>query len=469
MHWDNLLSGVRLRDLQVKNRQKVNKFDYRNDFEDDYSRLIFSPAVRRLQDKTQVFPLDDSDFVRTRLTHSHEVSAIARSIGISVEKKLIKDGILSEKHEKKISSLLAVVGLVHDLGNPPYGHHGEKAIQSFFKDWFAYDDLGKEIKKKLSPEQVADFENFEGNAQTFRLLTRLHNLIDSYGYNLSVASLASIIKYPRTSLEGNKKSQGASYEKFGYFQSEKRRFKVVQKFSGIGNSRHPVTFLLEAADDIAYLSGDLEDGCKKRIIDYQTIVHILEKNLKDSSDEEREILHKFKRDYKKNKIKDWESNPLDNAVQKLRINIQGYMISSVVKKFLEKEMEIRKGNFDEEILSVSKAANITRALKELSGIIFKDENILVLELNGEQVIQGLLELFTTAVLSEGKCDTRTHEGKLYQLISKSYRDIMDNSIKADDNDFSAEYFNLLLATDFICGMTDSYALELYRRLHGIKL
>lgn len=477
MKWDNLLSGVRLRDLEVKNRKNKNKYDFRNDFDDDYGRLIFSSAVRRLQDKTQVFPLDNSDFIRTRLTHSHEVSTIGRSMGISVEKKLIKDNKLDSTHRGKISALLAVIGLVHDLGNPPYGHFGEAAIQNYFREWFTNSVKGQEVAEKLGEAKKADFENFEGNAQTFRLLTKLHNLKDEYGYNLSVASLGSIIKYPRSSVEGNKNDDfrkdnnlGVSYKKFGYLQSEYERFVLVQKFTGIGNNRHPITFLLEAADDIAFLAADLEDGCRKKVLDYQTILDELENHLNSGNEEEQEILGNFVKAYKENKSKKGLSNPLDNAVQRLRIEAQGFMIKSVVKEFLSREEEIRQGKFDEEILKVSEAKNIRTAFSSLGKKIFDDKDIIAIELSGGRVINGLLEMFINAVLSNNRSVPGTKEHKLYSLISDSYKDIMYNSPSdKDENGDPGIYDRLLLVTDFVCGMTDSYALELFRRLNGIKL
>ncbi|WP_259343660.1 dGTP triphosphohydrolase [Oceanobacillus picturae] len=270
MNCDSLLSGIRLRDGKSKDRTLHNEYDLRNDFDDDYARLIFSSAVRRLQDKAQVFPLDSSDFVRTRLTHSHEVSTLGRSLGISIEENLIKDKKLNARHKGKLSALLAVVGLIHDLGNPPYGHFGEAAIQRYFSNWFTNNTKGKVVCKTLKAEQVGDFTNFEGNAQTFRLLSKLNNLKDEYGYNLSAASLASILKYPRSSIEGNKNSKvrkannlGVSYKKFGYLQSESIRFQEVKRYTEIDKYRHPASFLLEAADDIAYSAADIEDGCKK--------------------------------------------------------------------------------------------------------------------------------------------------------------------------------------------------------------
>lgn len=242
MNWDDLLNEGRFRPPS----EERSNVDRRNAFEDDYTRLIFSSAVRRLQDKAQVFPLDNSDFVRTRLTHSLEVSAIGRSIGASVENELADKckHLFKKEHIGKISSILAVVGLAHDLGNPPFGHFGECAIQEYFKNWFE-----KGNGAELTNEQKQDFINFEGNAQSFRLLSKLHYLIDENGFNMTFATLASLLKYPRSSVEGNVKgSQKVSYKKFGYFQTEKDTFDRVKNETGIKSYRHPIAFLLEAAD-----------------------------------------------------------------------------------------------------------------------------------------------------------------------------------------------------------------------------
>jgi len=481
MSWDMLLSGVRLRKQEVMVREED---DERNDFDDDYSRLIFSSSVRRLQDKAQVFPLDSSDFVRTRLTHSHEVSTIGRSLGISVEGHLIKNGQLEEKHRGKISSLLAVAGLVHDLGNPPYGHFGEASIQQFFKDWFET-DKGKGVKEVLTPEQAADFENFEGNAQTFRLLTKLHNLKHEFGYDLSVASLASIIKYPRSSTEGNKGKEernlgglGVSYKKFGYLQAEAERFKKVKECTGMAEYRHPITFLLEAADDIAYSAADIEDGCKKNVLDFVTINKVLEERLAQSSEEDQSLYRYFIEKYQSN-LENNRADSLDNAVQQFRVKAQGYMIKAAVKKFVELHDEILNGEFDDDLLKVSDAKNVRLAFEDLAIEIFRDKEILIREVTGGKVIQGLLKMFVEAVLSEERMESNKKNGKLYLLISGNYRDIMDSTItlqtKPDvDNKDEVKleptvYDKLLLVTDFVCGMTDTYALDLYRRLTGINL
>ncbi|WP_338589535.1 dNTP triphosphohydrolase [Paenibacillus sp. Y5S-9] len=473
MNWDQLLSGIRLRDGKVKDRTLHNEYDLRNDFDDDYSRLIHSSAVRRLQDKAQVFPLDNSDFVRTRLTHSHEVSTIGRSLGISIESLLIAEEKLSIDHKGKLSSLLAVAGLLHDLGNPPYGHFGEAAIQKFFKLWF--ENEGAKFKENLGEEKYADFVNFEGNAQTFRLASKLNNLFDEYGFNLSVASLASILKYPRSSTEGNKSDSdrrddqlGISYKKFGYLQAEAERFDAVKLHTNIGESRHPITFLLEAADDIAYAAADIEDGCKKRVLDYEIIKKTLQEYLSDGTEEEQDLLCSFVTTYEYN-LKEERSDRLDNAVQNLRIKAQGFMIKSVIKEFILKHDDILNGIYDKDIIMASEAQNVRKAMKKLSYIIFDSKEIVLREYAGGKVIQGLLEMFVEAVLSDNRDDTRTEEGKLYLLISDNYKDIMKKYCFERVGDQPSIYDRLLLVTDFVCGMTDSYALELYRRLKGITL
>jgi dGTPase len=467
--WDTYLSGIRLRDLKVKNRLLTNSKDGRNDFEDDYSRLIFSPSVRRLQDKAQVFPLDSSDFVRTRLTHSLEVSTLGRSIGISVEKALIKEKKLDSKHEGKISALLAVAGLVHDLGNPPYGHYGEKSIQDFYKEW-----IPKKGNLDLTPEETKDFYNFEGNAQTLRILTKLHTLKDEFGFNLTVASMASIIKYPRSSKEGNKSKEeieknqlGVSYKKFGYLQAEKDRFEKITEFTGINTFRHPVTFLLEAADDIAYSAADIEDGCKKGVLTYETILNILNTHLDTKIEDENELLNEFINTYKAPYNNE---EPLDSAVAHFRIKAQGFMINSVIDTFIEQHDEILNGTFDQDILKHSKAKNVRKAFEEMSKVIFSNNSILKNELAGGIVISGLLELFSEAIISDDYLDSRTSSGKLYKIISNSYRFIMNNAPHRKNKDGEpSDYDKLLLVTDFICGMTDNYALDLYKQLNGINI
>ncbi|MGL5413767.1 dGTP triphosphohydrolase, partial [Cetobacterium sp.] len=219
MRWNKLLCEKRFK----QSSNEAYEFDERNEFDKDYSRIISSSSFRRLQDKTQVYPLKRGDFVRTRLTHSLEVSHIASSIGKSIEKYLKRD-------DQKISSLLSVTGLIHDLGNPPFGHSGEYIIQDFFKEYLkksGYDNILTSIQKE-------DLLCFDGNVQTFRILRKLQYLGDKDSYNLTYATLATIMKYPTDSIEGNKKDKGKLIErKFGYFDSEKSDYEKIAQEMGI--------------------------------------------------------------------------------------------------------------------------------------------------------------------------------------------------------------------------------------------
>ncbi|KLV28946.1 deoxyguanosinetriphosphate triphosphohydrolase [Priestia megaterium] len=467
-HWEHLLSKDKAR-----NSSTVQKsvHDGRNPFEEDYSRLVFSAPVRRLQDKAQVFPLDKSDYVRTRLTHSLEVSSIARSIGSSIENKLIKEKPeLNEIIRGKLSSILATIGLVHDIGNPPFGHFGESVIQTFFKEWFK-EEKNQQFVNTLTPEQKADFENFEGNTQTFRLLTKLNYLIDDKGYNLTFATLASIVKYPRSSIEGNRpKDKRISYHKFGYFQSEKATFEAVKEKTQIRSSRHPLAFLLEASDDIAYSAADIEDGLKKNVISYEMIKDVLGSELNFNKPAQKELYETLEQ-YKNEVHSGYQGNIYEVVLQRFRIKAQGYMIESVVDLFCKKEKQILNGEFDEDIILASEAKEVRVAFKKLAGKhIFSHQSIVTKELVGEKIICGLLDLFVNAVMSTDRNKPKTKNGKLYSLISPNYRFICETyPYDKTSNGEPSVYDRLLLVTDFICGMTDSYALDLYQRLTGIKL
>lgn len=283
--WDKLLTDQRFR-----GKKTTYSIDHRDPFENDYSRLITSPPIRRLQDKTQVFPLEKSDFIRTRLTHSLEVSSIARSLGKSVEYELIKRGEINPDYKGYIPSLLLTAGLIHDLGNPPFGHFGETAIQDFFKDHFKNN---KGISKKFNKQERADFENFDGNVQAFRILRKLHFLYDEFSYNLSYPTLSTIIKYPRSSILGNKGKarKHICEKKSGFFITEEVDYCQINKAMGLKGNRHPVTYLLEAADDIAYSAADIEDGVKLGILNFDTIKTVFEDSLGRTNPEYVDLLN----------------------------------------------------------------------------------------------------------------------------------------------------------------------------------
>ena len=463
--WEILLNPVRFRD-----KKRPSIFDRRNDFENDYSRLISSSPIRRLQDKTQVFPLEKSDFIRTRLTHSLEVSSIARSIGKSIEKILEGKDLLI--NDSGISSLLANAGLIHDLGNPPYGHFGETAIQNYFTNLF--ESQGKYPSlKKWTKQMKMDFKKYDGNVQTLRILTRLQYLGKEHGFNLSFPTLASIIKYPRRSDVGNKDTKNISDKKFGFFLTEGNLFEEINSILELKGERHPVTFLLEAADDIAYSGADIEDGVKLGILKYDIIVKEFDSKRGKLNSKQRKAVSEFKKEYKR--LQGIEgTDALDIAVQNFRIISQGIMIDSILNEFIDNHTSILNGTYKKELLKGSSSGDFKECFKNLSYVVYKNKTIVEKELSGYVVIQGLLDEYIQAALKgkfhkneKGKC------GRLYNLVSSSYRFIYEQELKKNIGKPKSKridplYLQFQLITDFIGGMTDTYALELYQRISGIR-
>jgi dGTPase len=456
--WEKLLDPKTFRP-----RSDIKIIDGRDPFENDYGRLISSSAVRRLQDKTQVFPLEKSDFIRTRLTHSLEVSSIGRSIGKTIEKYLFDEKRLDrEKYYGHIPSLLATIGLIHDVGNPPFGHFGETAIQAFFKDYFK----SEENKTGWKPQEISDFENFDGNVQTFRILRKLQFLVDENSYNLTFPTMASIVKYPRSSIEGNKKASiDIADKKFGYFISEAKDYQIINEHLGLNNKRHPIAYLLEAADDIAYSAADIEDGVKVGDINFDLIKRIFEKNLNRFDADEAKLLNDL--DFFYNEYKDMPLDRLDLTVQRFRISAQGFMIKAIYDEFVDNYDDILNGNYKYELLNKSKAVNVRKAFKELSDYVFKNRGVIETEIAGWEIINGLLTAFILAAKSEKfKASGNSKEARLYNLISSSYRHIFE---KYNTHTGNIEYNKFQLVVDFISGMTDTYALTLFQKLKGIKI
>lgn len=449
--WNLLLGEMRFRE-----KTPTISVDGRNPFENDYGRLISSAPIRRLQDKTQVFPLAESDYIRTRLTHSLEVSYIAGSIGQSIDKLLIDKGDISKDLKGNLSSLLRVAGLVHDLGNPPFGHFGEEAVKQFFKDYFT-----KNRKSSLNELERADFINFDGNVQTLRILSKLYYFGDPYGYNLTYSSLGTIVKYPSNSIDGNKKpTTEISKKKFGYFVTETEIYKEINDFLQLENRRHPVVYLLEAADDIAYSAADIEDGIKLGIISLLDVRDIFSKNLVENK---KVVIEKL--DELVSKLgSSRESEML--VIQKFRIFTQQIMIEGIVKSFEDNYEQIMTGKLQSEIIDISLAKDVRQAYKKLQYKVFDDKKILKKEIAGWEAIYGLLEIFVEASKSSNFGATgNNYEARLYKIIASSHRKVYEDIEKYSN----AEYKKLQLIVDFISGMTDSYAINLYQELKGIKI
>lgn len=457
MNWEQLFCDKRERE------SKTEKLPYRNCFDMDYDRIVYSSSLRRLQDKAQVFPLQENDFTRTRLTHSLEVSAIGKSIGANVGFYLREKGTFNEDQEKKLQSLLLVAGLVHDLGNPPFGHYGEDII----KEWFKKNN-NKLLNKNLTQKQLNDFIHFDGNAQTIRILSRLQFLNDKYGMNFCYGTLSALMKYPWSS--SNHKN---SNDKFGYFISEKKFCKKIIKETGILN-RNPVTFLLEAADDIAYLFADLEDALKKYYVPLNDFFNAFKIKAVDHEELKSfiDIINKKRETNNKKNISAHERDIID--MQNFKILGQGFLIKAVCKEFIEQYDSIMEGNYKNKcLLDCNKTKDFVEFIrKNCISYAYQNKEVLSLELVGKEVIENLLNKFIFAVLDEDHyMNSKYANGKLYSLISENFKFIQYYNKKGeyDENKLLIPYERIQIVIDFISGMTDSYALNLHKKLLGMRL
>lgn len=468
LDWNNLLNKKRQRE------STSTASNYRNDFDKDYERIIYSSSLRRLQDKAQVFPLQENDFTRTRLTHSLEVASLGRSLAWQIGNWLFEQNEFNDFWQiKELASLLEVSCLVHDLGNPPFGHYGEDIIRNWFNKWFESEDFKKVEEKfyqkgfnQLNNQQQNDFRYFEGNAQAIRILSKLQFLNDQYGANFTYGTLATLMKYPWAS----NSPKVINKKKFGYFYSEKSLFTKIQKEVGIGDRRHPATFLLEAADDIAYLTTDIEDGVKKNVVNWEKVYNNIKGYLKKNYFEQYKYLEKLREDAKKNKVPERD---LVN-VQNFKVITQGIMISAVIQVFKNKYEDIMTGKFEGSLLDASSAMELTKLLKEISTkYCYSNNEVITLELVGDKVITDLLSLFVKAIVNlDDVKGTKSREEKIYHLISENFRHIQtlhENGLPEIEFKKLSLYNRLLLITDFISGMTDSYAVNLHQKLLGVKL
>ena len=463
INWDMLLCEERIRKSQVVK----NDFVTRNEFEADYDRIVGSSSVRRLQDKAQVFPLQKNDVVRTRLTHSIEVSAIARSLAKTVGLRLERKNIFDREKTEKLMGMLQTAGLIHDLGNPPFGHYGEKVIRKWYEN--------KIVKKKKDSDshytmeqQDADFVYFDGNVQNLRIITKLQTMNDQYGVNFTYGTLAAVIKYPYSSMDVSDANG-----KFGYFKSEEDIVKDIWEHTGLQKGiRHPATYLLEAADDIVYICDDIEDGVKKGYIPWAKEYE----NLKSEFEADIKYKQLFKSiDNKKADEGLGEQEILLANVRLFRNYIQGYLMKTAIKAFFENYNEIMNGSFGMTDL-LKEDDKFIKSLKDITAVYcFSCDEVLTLEIVGERTIKELLDIFYDAIHtsnSEIIENTGVYEGKIYHLISDNYKYILkfdyENNRKKTLKDVD-DYEKMHLIVDFIAGMTDSYAVSLYKKLLGISL
>lgn len=440
MNWNQLISTRRLGSGSAL--PEADLFN-RTQFQRDYDRIIFSSPFRRMQNKTQVFPLPGSIFVHNRLTHSLEVASVGRSLGNILSERLIESG---EKNPL-ISELGAVVSagcLAHDMGNPPFGHAGEEAISTYFKT-----GNGKSLQVLLKPEEWTDLIFFDGNANALRLLSHQFQGRREGGFALTYTTLASIVKYPYESV-------GIDRSKFGFFQSEKQLFcEIARKLDILQIQdnpfkfvRHPLVFLVEAADDICYRIMDLEDAHKLKILDYETTSRLF-LNFYDPR-EDKEALDKIEKVFR-------VVTDLNERIAFLRAGVINKLVHECINVFIEKEEAILEGVFQraliEEINSLSRVAMGEIELLSVERI-YNDRSVVEIEMTGFQILGTLLNEFITAVLSPRAGFSR----RLLSLMPVQYK-----------SDKQGIYEKIQSVIDFVSGMTDLYALDLYRKIKGISL
>lgn len=442
-NWSQLISPLR---LGLESRGKNEPEEIRTAFQRDYDRIIFSSPFRRLQNKTQVFPLPGSIFVHNRLTHSLEVASVGRSLGNLIAQGLQKMGdttdpaVLSE-----IGTIVSTACLAHDMGNPPFGHSGESAISNFFRK-----GAGKLLVEKLSPEQRNDFTCFDGNANAFRLLSHTFNGRREGGFGLTYSTLASVVKYPYESILAGEKP------KFGFFQTEKPLFEKIAKELGLLElsasplrfARHPLVYLVEAADDICYQIIDLEDAHKLKIITSADAEGLLMAFFDPTTD--GETLSSISENLQI--VQD-----RNERISYLRAMVIGKLVRECASIFLENRERILAGENIHSLLKLLEG-NSKSAMKEIKQIsvsrIYKDPSVIQIEIAGYKILGTLLEEYTPAIL-EPK-DPLSE--KLLSIVPQQY------DLKSDHL-----YGKLQTIVDFVSGMTDLYALDLYRKITGINL
>jgi len=453
MNWQQLLNSDR-------RRPTTSTGDHRSQFERDFGRCVFSTPVKRLQDKAQVFPLETHDAIRTRLTHSLEVSSVARGLAIQTSKWLLDKKEISVDMDRSIEAIAATCGLIHDLGNPPFGHSGEDAIRAWFKRKKNQKLLQKELKTE---QQIQDFLNFEGNAQSLRLVTTLQVLADRSGLNLTFGTLSAMCKYVASSDEADEESTNRAFKKPGYFASENEIIEQIRSATGTGPARHPICFLVEAADDIVYLACDVEDGVKKGVISWASVEESLDRGI-DSVNKALIAAENILKAGRSDVPKDLAD---DIHAAAFRTGAISVMVDAAFQVFTKQYDKIMDGTYEGDLLTESAAADLAKSLRDIGRThVYPTRSTLTLELMGRKVIGDLMDVFwegARAMPTEGLLKTKTFPGKAAALISANYRKIFQEFV-ADKPSLPATYHRIQLMTDYICGMTDSFAKTLHAEL-----
>ncbi len=441
MNWQQLISNIRL----GQEHRHPERFDDRSEFKRDYDRLIFSAPFRRLQNKTQVFPLPGSIFVHNRLTHSLEVASVGQSLGNDVARRLTaKRPELRGTLFEEIGVIVATACLAHDMGNPPFGHSGEKAVRAFFTE-----GGGSALRELLPAEIWADITHFEGNANTFRLLAHRFKGRREGGFVMTYSTLAAIVKYPVSSLAA------AHNGKFGFFHEERPVYEKIAAELGIPRlsdddkpryARHPLVYLVEAADDICYEIMDLEDAFKLKILSFDEATDLLMSFFDD------EMKRRMKRRIDEEGISDE-----NEKVGYLRARVIGRLVNLCTDAFIAAEEAILAGEDVKSLIELIPAAE-RKAYERLTEVslrkIYNSKPVLDVELSGYKIMETLMEQMTAAVIHPD----RFYSKQLISRVSNQY-DIHADNLGA----------RILAVLDYISGMTDIYALDVYQKISGISL
>jgi len=445
MNWIELLSHKRL-GYEKKYSPLDGKPISRSEFEIDYDRIIFSYPFRRLQDKTQVVPLPEYDFVHTRLTHSLEVSVVGRSLGKLAGKHIVDNHAeLKEAGytEFDFGAIVAAASLAHDIGNPPFGHAGEKALSEYFN---------KHIDSSISEKELFELQNFEGNAQGFRILCN-----KAYqDLKLTYATMGAFSKYPCESILSKKDKNRKSQKKYGFYQSEKDSFELIANELGLLSLstqettyvRHPLVYLVEAADDICYLIIDLEDAYRMKVISYNQFIDLVAPLLGDKYDATRLAA----------------MNDEGQQIGLLRALSINKLIDECTQVFIEHESAILKGEFDKALSDIIPSKKHTDEIGKYSfEHIYNSQKVLEVQAVGYEVLPGLMEIYMNAI-EDFAANGKKASGKNINTVRMLPANITDPIFIEG----STYYSRARKVLDYISGLTDKYAVSMYRKMKGIQ-
>ena len=438
MDWHQLISTKRLGQEDLHHQKR----DDRTEFHRDYDRLIFSSPFRRLQNKTQVFPLPGSIFVHNRLTHSLEVASVGRSLGNDVARRLLeKHPELKDSHISECGSIVSAACLAHDMGNPPFGHSGERAIAAFFTE-----GAGQKFRDQMTADQWKDLTHYEGNANAFRLLTHQFKGRRKGGFVMTYSTLASIVKYPFPSMLAGEK------QKFGFFQSEVETYRKIANELGIIQlnnddaqpkyARYPLVYLVEAADDICYEIMDIEDAHKLKIL---------------TTEETHQLLFAYFDEERQQAIRQVfdEVTDINEQIVYLRSCCIGALESACVDVFVKNEEAILNGTFEGSLIKSLEGTRVGDAYKACETVsydrIYKSRDAVDIELAGYKIISTLIDLISTAAMNPGGA----YSTLVLERVSKQY-EVAEGSV----------YERIMAVLDCVSGMTDVYALDLFRKING---